>query len=433
MKVLLLGLGRANTAVAKYLLRRGDEVFLFEERLSGLTSEAQGLLADHKVSLYQGEICELVIASPGFPEDKEIVRKLRAQNMPVIDEIEFTFVQLAAPKVVAVTGTNGKSTTAALISRILVAAGVANFLGGNIAPGRPFSQALFEPEYGYYVLEVSSFQLQRIQAFRPRVAVLTNIAVDHLNWHRDFSEYVAAKARIFANQTEMDFAVLNQEDANVRNLSVGVRAQVIYFGPNARGGSWLNDDFHFGEETLFPDRDLALHGRHNRLNVMAAVACAKALKTPTAAIRQGVMDFRSLPHRLEDLGVMAGIRYFNNSMCTNEEAAIRSFEALPGNKVVIVGGRGKGDKCHRYLDLLIREARACVILGENAAEIAEYFLGRGFDRYVIAQDMNDAVEKSRERAGAGDIVILNPGFASFGLFRDFQDRGEAFKHAVIGN
>jgi UDP-N-acetylmuramoylalanine--D-glutamate ligase len=433
MKVLLLGLGRANTAVAKYLLRRGDEVFLFEERLSGLTPEAQGLLADHKVSLYQEEACELVIASPGFPEDKEIVRRLRAQNMPVIDEIEFSFVQLAAPKVVAVTGTNGKSTTAALISRILAAAGVANFLGGNIAPGRPFSQALFEPEYEYYVLEVSSFQLQRIQTFRPRVAVLTNIAVDHLNWHRDFSEYVAAKARIFANQTEMDFAVLNQEDANVRNLAVGIRAQAIYFGPNARGGSWLNDDFHFGEETLFPDRDLALYGRHNRLNVMAAIACAKALKTPTAAIRQGVMDFRSLPHRLEDLGVIAGIRYFNNSMCTNEEAAIRSFEALPGNKVVIVGGRGKGDKCQRYLDLLIREARACVILGENAAEIAEYFLGRGFDRYAIAQDMNDAVEKSRERAGAGDIVILNPGFASFGLFRDFQDRGEAFKHAVIGN
>jgi UDP-N-acetylmuramoylalanine--D-glutamate ligase len=120
-------------------------------------------------------------------------------------------------------------------------------------------------------------------------------------------------------------------------------------------------------------------------------------------------------------------------MCTNEEAAIRSFEAVPGNKVVIVGGRGKGDKCQRYLDLLAREARACVILGENATEIAEYFQGHGFERYVIARDMSDAVEKSRARANAGDIVILNPGFASFGLFKDFQDRGEVFKHAVIGN
>jgi UDP-N-acetylmuramoylalanine--D-glutamate ligase len=433
MKVLLLGLGRANTAVAKYLLRRGDEVYLFEERLSGLTPEAQGLLADHKVSLYQDEACELVVASPGFPEDKEIIQNLRAHNLPVIDEIEFTFVQLAAPKVIAVTGTNGKSTTSALISRILTAAGVANFLGGNIAPGRPFSQALFEPEYEYYVLEVSSFQLQRIQTFRPRVAVLTNIAVDHLNWHRDFSEYVTAKARIFANQTERDFAVLNQEDANVRNLSVGIRAQILYFGPSARSGAWLNDNFHFGEETLFPGRDLMLYGDHNRLNAMAAIACAKALRTPSPAIRQGIVDFRSLPHRLEDLGVIAGLRYINNSMCTNEEAAIRSFEAVPGNKVVIVGGRGKGDKCQRYLDLLMREARACVILGDNAAEIAEYFQGQGFDRFAIARDMNDAVERSRERASAGDIIILNPGFASFGLFRDFQDRGEAFKHAVIGN
>jgi len=433
MKVLLLGLGRANTAVAKYLLRRGDEVYLFEERLSGLAQDAQDLLADHKVSLFREEPCELVVASPGFPEDKEIVRRLRAQNLPVIDEIEFTFAQLAAPKVIAVTGTNGKSTTAALISRILTAAGVANFLGGNIAPGRPFSQALFEPGYEYYVLEVSSFQLQRIQTFRSRVAVLTNIAVDHLNWHRDFSDYVAAKARIFDNQTEIDYAILNQEDANVRNLAAGIRAQVIYFGPAARGGAWLNDNFHFGEEALFPDRDLTLYGAHNRMNVMAAIACAKALKAPSAAIRQGVLDFRSLPHRLEDLGVIAGIRYINNSMCTNEEAAIRSFEAVPGNKVVIVGGRGKGDKCQRYLDLLVREARVCVILGENAAEIAEYFQGQGFERYVIARDMSDAVEKSRAQAGAGDIIILNPGFASFGLFKDFQDRGEAFKHAVIGN
>lgn len=433
MKILLLGLGRANTAVAKYLVQRGDEVLLFEERLTGLEPEAQSLIVDHKVRLYRDETCDLTIASPGFPEDKEIVRQLQARNVPLIDEVEFTFNQLGAPKVVAVTGTNGKSTTAALISGIMTAAGVDNFLGGNLAPGRPFSQTLFEPARDYYVLEVSSFQLQRIRTFRPRVAVLTNIAVDHLNWHRDFRDYVVAKGRIFANQTGTDFAVLNHEDGNVRDLAREIKARVIFFGPQARDGAWLNGDFHFGHEPLFPDRDLPLLGAHNRMNIMAAIAATTALQISGPAIRKGIMDFRALPHRLEDLGTIGGIRYINNSMCTNEEAAIQSFAAVPGNKVVILGGRGKGDKCLRYLDRLVQEARACVIIGENAAEIAEYFQSCGYSRFVVARNMADAVEKSRAQAAAGDVILLNPGFASFGMFKDFQERGEAFKNAVIGN
>lgn len=430
MKVLLLGLGRANLGVARYLLARGEELFLYEEHPSRLSIEANEMIASGKVKNFKEDKYDLVISSPGFSENKDIINHLKAMGMAIVDEVEFTYQHLKTPKIIAITGTNGKSTTASLISNVLTSAKIKNFLGGNISPGRPFSQALFEEEFEYYVLEISSFQLTRIKTFQPHIAVLTNIAIDHLDWHGDFNEYIAAKMRIFSNQNKDDFAILNFEDETIKKLAVNLCAKIIYFGRPAKDGAWLDGNFHYQKEKIFSTRNLALIGEHNLMNILAAIAVAKILKIANKEIEQGVKKSKPLPHRLEDLGVVDGVRYINNSMCTNESAAIASFKTIKGNKIVIVGGRAKGGRSEQYLDLLIKEAKACVILGDNASDIAQYFKDRGFTRHSIARDMAEAIRESRGFASAGDTIILNPGFASFGLFRDFVQRGEAFKNGI---
>ena len=430
MKVLLLGLGRANLPVARFLLQRGDRVFFYDEHMDGLSQEARQMISAGRVKKHGDFQYDIVITSPGFPPDKAICRTLAERGMPIIDEIEFAYRELGRPRAVAVTGTNGKSTTAALISSILDAARVKNFLGGNIAPGRPFSQALFIEKCEYYVLEVSSFQLLRISDFRPHVAVFTNLSIDHLNWHKDIDDYRSAKLRIFLNQTKDDFAVLNYDDDWVRKIKGDIKAQPVFFGFGTEDGVSINGRFHYEDRDLFSNQGLPLVGKHNLLNIAAAIAVAKILNIDDRDIENGIRTFRSLAHRLEDLGSIAGIRYVNNSMCTNATAAIASFHAIEGPRVVILGGKHKGDEGEQYFDVLVKEAKACVILGENADFIAGRFEAKGYKEYSIAQDMDDAVNKARSHASPGDTIMLNPGFASFDYFGNFEERGEAFRNAA---
>jgi UDP-N-acetylmuramoylalanine--D-glutamate ligase len=433
MKVLLLGLGRANIAVAEYLAARGDVVHLYEDNPDRLSARAREMIRMGQIQKFEDAVYDLAVTSPGFPIDKPVMHRLTAQGIPVIDEIEFTFRELKSPPVIAVTGTNGKSTTAGIIGTILETAGFNTFLGGNIAPGQPFSDALMQAPCEYYVLEVSSFQLMRIKTFRPRIAVVTNIAVDHLNWHRDLDEYRQAKARIFMNQDASDHAVLNGEDAGVRALAGITRSQVIFFGEAEKNGAWVNGSFNYKDEHIVQVEKNRLPGRHNMMNVLAAVAVAKILRIDNPLVGAGIGAFNPLPHRLEDVGTFGGIRYVNNSMCTNEQAAIASLQAVPGDKIVIAGGRIKGDAGDEYLDHLTRHAKACVILGANADYIADFFKKKDYTAFIIANNMEDAVRKAREFAHAGDIILLNPGYASFDYFADFLERGEAFKHAAQQN
>jgi UDP-N-acetylmuramoylalanine--D-glutamate ligase len=430
MKILLLGLGRANLAVAEYLVKKGEQVFIYDENMPGLSARAQQMIKEDQVKLHVDERYDLAISSPGFPPSRPVCKVLQKQGTAIIDEIEYVFRQLDRPKIIAVTGTNGKSTTAALISSILGVAQIEHFLGGNIAPGKPFSQALLQKRARYYVLEVSSFQLMRVDMFRPYIAVLTNIGVDHLNWHADLDEYRKAKLRIFSNQESADYAVLNFDEEWMRHVADSIKARTVYFGHDATSGVSLNSRFHYDGVELFSRKGLPLLGEQNSMNIAAAIAVAKILQISTSDIEKGVMNFKGLPHRLEDLGLIHGIRYINNSMCTNAGAAVASFEAVEGSKIVILGGRHKGDEGTRYFDILISEAKACVVLGENAGFVAEYFKEQGYENYAVARDMADAVNKARNFAEPGDVILLNPGFASFDCFRDFEERGEAFRNAA---
>jgi UDP-N-acetylmuramoylalanine--D-glutamate ligase len=428
---LLLGLGRANLGVAQYLLKRGDEVHLYEDNIARLSAPGRKLVEQDAIAPYNENVrYDAVITSPGFPMDKQIIRKLIQKSLPVIDEIEFTYTELKQPKIIAVTGTNGKSTTAALVSEILSAAGINNFLGGNISPGTPFSQALFMPPYEYYVLEISSFQLMRVKNFKPFIGILTNISIDHMNWHKSFEEYKNAKLRLFMNQKHGDYAVLNYTDEQVRLAAKNIDSSIVYFGSGVKDGVWVDGHYCYKKERVVPLGVSRLEGVHNRMNIMAAIAVAKILEVQNKTIEQALRRFKTLPHRLEDVGTYHGVRYINNSMCTNETAAIESFHAVSGDKIVIVGGKPKGDTGDAYLDVLTKSAKACVILGGNADYISEFFDAKGFKTYAVAQDIDDAVKKARGFARKGDIVILNPGYASFDYFSDFAERGEAFRNAA---
>ncbi|MGQ9533664.1 MAG: UDP-N-acetylmuramoyl-L-alanine--D-glutamate ligase [bacterium] len=431
MKVLLLGLGRANLFVAKYLLERGIDTYLYEENMMGLSSDAKKLIKIGGIKEYRDIHYDLAICSPGFPESKPIIMHLRNLGVELIDETEFTYQHLKNPQIIAITGTNGKSTTAALISNILDAEGIKNFLGGNIAPGLPFSASLHHKPYAYYVVEMSSFQLMRIKKFHAHIALLTNISIDHLNWHYNLNNYILAKKRIFMNQTKDDYAILNFDDRNTRLIVPEINARIIYFGKKCYNGAWLNGMLHYFAEEIINAHEIPLLGIHNQLNTLAAIAATKALNISTRNIKKGIKTIKSLPHRLEEIAVIDGIRYINNSMSTNETSAIASFQAVPGSKIVIIGGREKGDRCQNYLKLLIKEAKYIIILGENANQILQFLKKKNYGNYTVVNNMEEAITAARRYARKGDTIMLNPGYASFGNFRDFQERGEAFRNGVL--
>ncbi len=429
-KVLILGLGRANLSVARYLLAKGAELYLYEENFDKLSPAARRLVNSANIKNYQADKYHHVITSPGFPINKPIIHEIQSNNNVVIDEIEFTYEQLGRPAVIAVTGTNGKSTTVAIIDSILTKNNVDHFTGGNIAPGKPFSEALFMPHSKFYILEISSFQLMRIINFKPYIGLITNITLDHLNWHRDFNEYLQAKLRIFKNQDKNDYAVLNANDPELKKISGNLSAKTILFGYEAWGGSWLNGYFHFGDQKLFSKDQVKIVGRHNQLNIMAAIAVAKILELEDKKIEDAIANFGTLPHRLEEVAEKKGVRFINNSMCTNEVAAIESFKALSDPKIVIVGGKEKGDTGINYLELLVHEAKFCVVLGDNSMFIDSFFRKHHYTNYKLANDMREAVIIAQKTAQPGDIVLLNPGYASFDFYMNFEDRGEAFRKAV---
>lgn len=431
MKVLLLGLGRANLFVAKYLIKKGFDIYLYEENMMGLTEDAKRMIKMGNIKKFKDISYDLAVCSPGFSESKPIIGHIRKQGIELIDEIEFTYRNLKNPQVIAITGTNGKSTTAALISNILSAGKIKNFLGGNIAPGQPFSAALHQRPYQYYVLEISSFQLMRTRKFRPHISVLTNISVDHLNWHRNLKEYISAKKKIFMNQTKNDYAVINGDDRNVGLIVPEINARIIYFGKKRCYDAWLDGMLHYHTEKIIGAKEIPLLGIHNQLNTLAAIVVAKILNIAVRDIKKGIKTIKSLPHRLEQVAVIRGVRYINNSMSTNEASAIASFQAVPGSKIVIIGGREKGDRCQNYLKLLIKKAKGIVILGENAELIAQYLKKNHYNNYIIVQNMEEAIIEARKFTRPGDTILLNPGFASFGNFRDFQERGEAFRNGVL--
>ena len=444
--VAVLGLARSGLACAEVLTRLGARVRLYDAKPAAQLLDAIAAANDLGLTPRVGDAAvdyaelDYLITSPGVRKDAPVLTAAVAAGVPVLGEIEAAY-RIARAPILAITGTNGKTTTTVLLGEMLKAAGIETYIAGNIAAGdlaMPLIKAAYlaGPEAAI-VAEISSFQLEWISTFRPKVAALLNITPDHQD-RQTWDEYVAAKWRIFENQTADDFAVLTTEVLGT-SLEREIKARIWECGGGPDEFSVYLDGsavYIYIElppfvEKLCDTLDVKLPGRHNLENIMAATAMATAFGISVESIRQVATSFTGVVHRLESVGTIDGVRYVNNSMCTNVAAFEKSLEALPEPKVVIAGGVFKGDDVTPLATAIVKNnVRALVVIGRSAPDIAAAAKAAGYESVHLARSMQEAVYQAKLLASSGDTVLLAPACASFDMFRDFEDRGEQFKAAV---
>lgn len=434
-RVGVVGLGRAGRSIARFLLARGACVVGWDDQPRVYDSPAVRALMADGLRIWPRERrleIDWAVVSPGLSDDQPIVKQLVQARIPLVDELDLA-AQYLPGCLVAVTGTNGKSTTTVLISQMLAAAGRSVFCGGNLSPGRPLSWALLVPPREFYVAEVSSFQLARSRWLKPKVAVVLNITSDHLDRHRTLRSYAAAKLRILDRQTSDDFAVLNRDDPIVyagRNRGQGRK---LFFGEKRSSGTRLSRGWLVEEngKRVIQAFQIRLPGKHNVLNALAATAAVRAIGVGIEEIAQVLRTFVGLPHRLEWVRQLHGVDYINNSMCTNPTAGAASLKALSSRPIVlIVGGRNKGLPLTEYVEAICRHARWAILIGESGQILGRELAKRKFRNFEFADRLSRAVQSAQQRAVSGDVVLFSPGFASFDQFRDFRERGNVFRREV---
>jgi UDP-N-acetylmuramoylalanine--D-glutamate ligase len=431
-KDLVLGLGATGLSIARHLRREGRDAIFFDSRdePTGLAN-LEELWPGAEVMLGDAELrsdVERVIVSPGVPDRDPLVQAARDARLEVISDIEL-FAREAKAPFVAVTGSNGKSTVTTLLYHMCRAAGRDTLAGGNL--GEPALDLLDADTQDLYVLELSSFQLQRTVSLPAKVAVLLNVSPDHLDWHADEGEYREAKYRIFR---EAEAAVINRADEEAAARASHI-SKVTSFGLDAPAdghyGIRREDDEVFlarGESVLLSTSELALIGRHNQANALAALAVGELLDLDMQSMLQVLCEFPGLPHRMQLVRRVAAVDYVNDSKATNVAAAIASIESVDGMLVLIAGGDGKGADFRALADPLENKLRAAVLIGRDAEEI-----NAALDTIVptyFAQDMNDAVQQAAAYAESDDTVLLAPACASFDQFDNYMARGDAFSAAV---
>ncbi|MCS7273006.1 MAG: UDP-N-acetylmuramoyl-L-alanine--D-glutamate ligase [Fimbriimonadales bacterium] len=438
MRVAVIGAGRSGVAAAIALHRRGAQVAVYDRQPLDALPHAQRLLQQGIPVLAETDAPNEVqgfthvVVSPGIPPTHPIFGLAARAQIPVWSEIELAYRLSPAP-IIAVTGTNGKTTTTALIHHILQTMGLPARLCGNIA-GTESDITLTEaaevatPEE-WLVAEVSSFQLLHTHTFRPRIAVITNIREDHLDYHGNWEAYALAKAKILANQTPDDWAVLNGDDAGVRwvqqHLPQSAAGKHVYFSHTRPTVALADGELNLAE-TPMP----ALAGVHGLENALAAASVAAILGCGKAQLQTALQTFRGVPHRMELVGEWAGVRYINNSMCTNADALEHSLQAAPKPCIVIAGGVDKNNSVSQLAHTLARHADYVLLMGRDGQAIGAALSEIGFTRWEYVHTLERAVARACAVAKAGDTVILAPGCASFDQFRNFAERGERFRQLV---
>ena len=461
--ILVVGLAATGLAVARVMQARGAKVTVCDAKGLGDVSvervhEARALrgvtlLLDTPVPSFSG--VDFVVPSPGVPRDAPVLLHAGLQNVPILSEIELAY-QIARAPLIAVTGTNGKTTTAALLGAICREGGFRTLVAGNIAEDAGIRLPLIEaahdaPEDGVIVAEISSFQLEWVQTFRPRVGVWLNLSPDHQDRYDGMEDYARAKARLFAFQTPNDWAVLNDEDPAVLQFSQGAgEGRRVRFGltrqvwrdaeaDHEKSPCAYLDGQTLTAENISPDaqteiicgtRDIPLLGLHNVSNVLAASAAALAFGVDLASVRAGIRDFKGVAHRMELVTTIDGVRFINNSMCTNPAAAAASLQAAGSPVIAIVGGKHKGGDLSPMINALKQYARHAVLIGDSAEEIAGLLNAQRGVAWEYAQTLPDAVRLAARAAQTGDTIMLVPGCASFDMFASFEQRGQVFRDAV---
>ena len=443
-KTLVLGAGKSGVSAAKFLAEHGAMVALYDKKPVGNWSdEARSLKEKYNIGLIDASVpswlldqIDLVIISPGVPTNTIPARYVDRKDGEVIGEVELAYRFLKG-RIVGITGSNGKTTTTTLIGELLKNAGIETQVGGNIGTAL-ITLTETSTESGWTVCELSSFQLETIKEFRPNVGVCLNVTPNHLDRYDLFSDYAAAKHRLFMNQTADDVAILNADDEITASWASGLKASVVLFSVKREleEGLFLRGKDLVcranGKEKILTNRDdIFLRGLHNVENVLASLAAGLACGASPDSMHDAVKNFKGVEHRIEFVAEIEGVKFYNDSKATSVDATLKALEALSegdGKTILILGGRGKNAPYAPLVPLIEKRVRALVLIGEDADNIESQL--KNHAESIRADSMQDAVEKSFERAENGDSILLAPACASFDMFNSFEERGKVFKNSV---
>lgn len=443
-KLVVLGAAESGIGAAMLGQQQGWDVFVSD---GGKIKDAYKSKLDQAgIGYEEGKHTEekilaadCIIKSPGIPEKAPIVKKIREAQIELCSEIEFGYRYKGGSKIIAITGSNGKSTTTKMIYHTLATAGYDVSMVGNI--GKSFALQIAEAPTAWYVIEVSSFQLDDIQSFRPDIALLLNISPDHLDrYNYRYEDYIKAKFRITAYQQESDVFITNRDDKEINNYLAAnpIHARTIYFTmseqskPNTDGAFIDNEQIHIkydGEDTSMSIHDLSVKGKHNQYNSMAAGISARTAGIRSAKIRESFSTFEGIAHRLEFVATVRGVDFINDSKATNVNSVWFALESMKKPVVLILGGQDKGNDYNEIKDLVTEKVKAIVCLGIDNKNIHDFF-GALVPTIVDTQSAKDAVLAAYSLAEKNDVVLLAPACASFDLFQNYEDRGDQFKEAV---
>ncbi|HAI79531.1 MAG TPA: UDP-N-acetylmuramoyl-L-alanine--D-glutamate ligase [Chryseobacterium sp.] len=440
MKIVVLGGGESGFGAAYLAKKKGLEVFLSDKGL--IKEDYKKLLRDAGIEYEEGKhdedrilAADWIIKSPGIPKKAEIISKINKKGIRLSSEIEFAS-EFTDAKIIAITGSNGKTTTTSLIYHILKNDDLKVGLGGNI--GKSFAKQVADENFDYYVLEVSSFQLDDIQNFRPYISLLLNLSQDHLDqYNYNYEEYALAKFRIAENQENDNFFIYNKDDEMSMNLleKLEIKAKMIPFSlkEKLKEGGYLTEDkmvVKLHDEFSMKIDELALVGNHNVANSLAASIAGKILKISNESIRNSLTTFQAVEHRLEQVAEINGVRFINDSKATNVNATYYALESMKQPTVWIVGGTDKGNDYTEIEDLVKRKVKAIVCLGLDNQKIIDFFKEKK-ELIYSTSSMEDAVKTAKSLSKSGDTVLLSPCCASFDLFENYEDRGNKFKKEVL--
>jgi len=433
-RVAILGGGISGVGAAVLAKNNGYDVFLSDN--SKITDSNKQILLNNKIDWEENNhtydrilTADEVVKSPGITDKLDLIQQLYLQNIPVISEIEFAFRYTKA-RIAAITGTNGKTTTTLLLGHVLKSAGHDVLVAGNIGVGLALS--ISKRDYDYIILELSSFQLDGIENFRSDIAIILNITPDHLDrYEYKLENYVASKLRITENQIHSDFLIYNADDSFLDAIQTKANKLPISLIKEQSEGGYLDNNeliIKLNNQTM-TIQELALQGKHNMFNSMAAAMAARVFEVKDSIIRKSMIDFQNVEHRLEYVLTVHGIDFINDSKATNINACWFALESMQKDVVWIVGGVDKGNDYSNLEEMALNKVKSIICLGENNHNIIKFFKGK-VDTIVQASSMIEAVNQSFSLANKGDTVLLSPACASFDLFDNYEDRGVQFKKAV---
>ncbi|MDD5131318.1 MAG: UDP-N-acetylmuramoyl-L-alanine--D-glutamate ligase [bacterium] len=439
-RVLILGAARSGIACAVLLLKKGARITISDNGAKPLPVKElaplrrKGVIVKtggHPVALLTGT--DYIVISPGIRSDLPILQKARQRNIPVLSEIEIAYTYLAG-QVIAITGTNGKTTTTSLVGKMFRQAGNKTLVCGNI--GRPISAIADQSSLrSVVVAEISSFQLENIVNFRPHISVMLNITPDHLDRYPGFAAYARAKKQIYVNQEKDNYAVINYDDPVSRKSAGRIKAKVVFFsrkkillrGVFVKNGS-IVARLEGRAQNIIKTTELGIPGPHNLENALAAIACGILGKVPLSSMRKTLRTFRGVEHRLELVKTVRGVKYVNDSKGTNVDSTVKALESFPGNIILIAGGRDKGSPYRPLAKLVHSKVKALIVLGEAKNKIKKE-LGPLTSTYDVSS-LAEAVKLGHKLSCPGDTVLLSPACASFDMFKNYEQRGRIFKEEV---